>query len=160
MQPQTLSAEEAPLLQDLETENWHPPADVGLRFVNLLLDMIGYYGLATIVGLLIGTYSAVTNTTDAVESVEGLTSGLGGAALSYLIYITYYTIIEGITKGRSLGKFATGTKVVREDGAPFTWGNAFMRSICRIVPFEAFSAFGGHPWHDKWTKTKVIKKPK
>jgi hypothetical protein len=31
-----------------------------------------------------------------------------------------------------------------------------LRTLCRIVPFEPFSAFGGHPWHDKWTRTYVI----
>jgi len=25
------------------------------------------------------------------------------------------------------------------------------------VPLEALSAFGGHPWHDRWTKTRVVK---
>jgi hypothetical protein len=32
----------------------------------------------------------------------------------------------------------------------------FFRSLCRLVPFEPLSGFG-YPWHDRWTKTMVIK---
>ncbi|MFI5196603.1 MAG: hypothetical protein ACHQD8_05900, partial [Chitinophagales bacterium] len=72
--------------------------------------------------------------------------------------IIIYTIIEGITKGRSLGKLITGTVAVKEDLTKITWNEAVIRSTGRLVPFEAFSALGGVPWHDKWSKTIVIKK--
>ncbi len=38
------------------------------------------------------------------------------------------------------------------------WKDALLRSLCRLIPFEAFSYFGGNLWHDKLTKTIVIKK--
>ena len=37
------------------------------------------------------------------------------------------------------------------------WEDAFMRSLCRLIPFDPLSAFAGHPWHDELSKTKVIK---
>ena len=35
---------------------------------------------------------------------------------------------------------------------------AFLRSLCRLVPFEPFSALKkpSYPWHDRWTRTLVI----
>jgi uncharacterized RDD family membrane protein YckC len=65
---------------------------------------------------------------------------------------------RGITKGRSLGKWITGTVAVRLDGNTINWKDAFLRSLSRIVPFEPFSALGYAPWHDKWTETTVVKK--
>ena len=59
-------------------------------------------------------------------------------------------------KGRSIGKFITGTKAVNADGSDMRVETILLRSLSRVVPFEPFSAFGGHPWHDKWTRTHVI----
>ena len=77
-----------------------------------------------------------------------------------VIIVGYYTVFEATTKGRTLGKFITGTQAVREDGSNITWKDAFIRSLCRLVPFEPFSTFGVLPWHDSWSKTIVIKKSK
>jgi uncharacterized RDD family membrane protein YckC len=59
--------------------------------------------------------------------------------------------------GRTLGKLITGSKAVREDGTSLTWKDACLRSLSRMVPFEPFSALGGAPWHDRWTKTTVVR---
>jgi hypothetical protein len=49
----------------------------------------------------------------------------------------------------------TGTKAVNHDGSNISAKTAFLRTLCRLVPFEPFSAFG-IPWHDSWTHTHVI----
>lgn len=74
-----------------------------------------------------------------------------------VIFMGFY---EYLTKGVTLGKLITGTKAVNQDGTNITIGTAFLRSLCRIVPFEPFSALTTpcYPWHDKWTKTFVIDK--
>jgi uncharacterized RDD family membrane protein YckC len=74
------------------------------------------------------------------------------------MYGAYMAIIEGIFKGRSIGKFITGTKAVNEDGSNISFTTAIARGFSRIVPFEPFSALGSpsYPWHDKWNKTYVI----
>jgi uncharacterized RDD family membrane protein YckC len=81
--------------------------------------------------------------------------------ISYLIgvvnYLVYYTICEKGFKGYTLGKLVTGTRVIREDGDELTIKDALLRSLSRLVPLEIFSAFGGYPWHDSWTKTRVIR---
>jgi len=77
-----------------------------------------------------------------------------------LIIVAYYTLFEFFAKGRTLGKMATGTVAVKEDGSRLTFKDALLRTLCRFIPFEVFSAFGYRPWHDSLTKTLVIKKPK
>jgi uncharacterized RDD family membrane protein YckC len=56
-----------------------------------------------------------------------------------------------------VGKLITGSKVVRHDGTAIDWKDAVVRTLCRFIPFEAFSALGTYPWHDQLSKTKVVK---
>jgi len=77
--------------------------------------------------------------------------------LGYLNSVLYYTCCEKFFRGHTLGKLVSGTRAIRENGQELTFGDAILRSLSRLVPFEAFSAFGGHPWHDTWTKTMVVK---
>ncbi len=129
-------------------------ASAGQRFLNYLIDMIAFYLILSLVGVFIGIYYA--------SNGETLNDESGGfIAFTYLIsfitFFAYYTLFEG-TNGKSLGKFITKTRVVRDDGEPMTYGKAFMRTLCRIVPFEVFSAFFGlKMWHDSWTNTMVVK---
>ena len=73
--------------------------------------------------------------------------------------VVYYTVLEVIS-GRTLGKLLTGTKVVATNGSPASVGQILGRSLCRFIPFEAFSFFGGagRPvgWHDSISKTRVV----
>lgn len=50
--------------------------------------------------------------------------------------------METLTKGRSIGKFITGTQVVTLDGETPTANVFLKRSFCRIIPLNAFSFFG------------------
>jgi uncharacterized RDD family membrane protein YckC len=79
--------------------------------------------------------------------------------LGVIIFLTYFVPQEAFF-GRTLGKLVTGTKVVNEDGSKLTFGKAVARTLCRFIPFEAFSFLGGHDrpkgWHDTIPKTKVI----
>jgi uncharacterized RDD family membrane protein YckC len=76
---------------------------------------------------------------------------------SYLVYLGYYLLFEGMAAGRTPGKLATRTRAVMLSGEPLTFGKVLGRTFARIVPFEVFSAFGDRPWHDGWTDTRVIK---
>jgi hypothetical protein len=60
--------------------------------------------------------------------------------------------------GRTIGKLSTNTIAITQDGTPFTFKHALVRSICRSIPFEQFSALGYMPWHDSLSKTAVVKK--
>jgi uncharacterized RDD family membrane protein YckC len=155
---QTVS-EERNLLSEIENDINQQPADKGLRFVNFLLDMIAYYGFIIVIGMGIGLYGLSSGNENIADDLFGA-SKVAEYIFSHAVYLVFYTLIEGISKGRSLGKWITGTVAVRMDGNTITWKDAFLRSLSRIVPFEPFSALGYAPWHDKWTETTVVKKSK
>jgi uncharacterized RDD family membrane protein YckC len=62
-------------------------------------------------------------------------TGLSGAAnVAWLVVIAlYYILLEGFF-GRTVGKFVTGIKVVREaDGQTPGLSNAFLRTLLRLI---------------------------
>jgi uncharacterized RDD family membrane protein YckC len=132
------------LLTDIETEINQETVSVGIRFANYVIDLLIFYILSVITGVVLASFIANAGTP--------LTY-----LISYILYVSYFTFIEGATNGRSVGKLITRSKAVKENGTPITWNDALMRSLSRIVPFEPFSAFGGQPWHDRWSHTKVVK---
>lgn len=135
-------------------------ASTGQRVANYLIDFIvfavAYYGLAILFGVFIAVSGNTYNVSD--DTVSG--NVIIDYAITYLLYIVYYTFCEGASGGRTIGKLVTRTKAVKEDNTSITWGDALKRTLCRIVPFETISGLGGYPWHDKWTNTKVIKNNK
>jgi uncharacterized RDD family membrane protein YckC len=149
--------------QDLFTQEdlySYEDASTGQRFLNLVIDVLFMqYGLGFLTGYLAGLlFSAV------FPEDRGSFFQEGSFALfaflyfvSILNYLIYYTFCEKVFKGITLGKLITGTRAVRNDGSDLSFKDALMRTLSRIVPFEAFSGFGGHPWHDQWTKTMVVK---
>jgi len=148
------------VLTDIQTLNYNY-ASTGQRFFNWLIDNLFMrfavnYLTGAVVGILLQLISP--------EILFELASGERGFVfwgVSYFIgicnYLFYYTLCEKLFRGYTLGKLITGTRAIREDDTELTFKDAFMRSLCRIVPFEVFSALGGFPWHDTWTKTKVVK---
>ena len=134
-------------------------AAVGLRFANFVIDTLLFYVFFLIVVMLFGITAAISSSSD---KITPFFSTNGGAMVFYLsmavLMVVYYSVIEGSTKGRSLGKLITRTVAIRDDGGAITWRDAFLRSLCRIIPLEVLSAFGGNPWHDTLTGTRVVKK--
>ena len=124
-------------------------AGKGKRFANLLIDYVVTTALSFAAGIVVGLLLAANSD----ETTIGLVGNLAGL----LVYFAYHTIMEG-TMGRTVGKLATGTKVVDADGNRPTMGRAALRTLCRIIPFEPFSFLGkeGRGWHDSLTKTWVI----
>ncbi len=137
-------------------------ASTGQRFLNLIIDnILMQYGLSYLTGMAVG-YLLITFFPETAYRFFGDENSFTVLALGYLIamvnYLVYYTFCEKVFNGYTLGKLITGSRAVRQDGKELTFRDAFLRSASRLVPFEAFSALGGgSPWHDKWTKTMVIK---
>jgi uncharacterized RDD family membrane protein YckC len=137
-------------------------ATTGQRFLNFLIDNLFMRFVVTYAsGYLLGYLLAYT-APDFMQSL--IDEGESGArfwilsfTIAYFNYLVYYTFCEKVFKGYTLGKLITGTKAIRNDGSELTFKDAILRSLSRIVPFEAFSALGGRPWHDTWTKTRVVK---
>jgi uncharacterized RDD family membrane protein YckC len=135
-------------------------ASTGQRFLNYLIDFLFLrFVVDAAVGFIIGFVIKLLfpDVRESIGAVSETTLILVGLAVWLITFVAYYTFSEKWFKGYTLGKLITGTRAVRSDGSTLTWENAFLRSISRIVPFEPLSGFGGHPWHDQWTKTMVIK---
>ena len=131
-------------------------ASKGQRFGNYIVDYIVTSGITWMV--LIPMMFTSSDFTDPYGEPSG-----AGTALSYLVsfslMIAYYAVMEKVT-GKTLGKMVTGTRVVREDGSEISWGQAWGRSLARLIPFEPFSVlFSGDAvgWHDSMPNTRVIK---
>lgn len=143
------------LLEDIQYEINLEPVSPGIRFANFIIDLIIFYAGIFVIAL-VWVMIAINNGSNPV-----LNLGMGEQYLfSYVLYFLFYSIIEGASKGRTVGKLITGTVVLKDDGSPITFADAMMRSLCRLIPFEPFSAFGYHPWHDRFSKTIVVKKMK
>lgn len=79
--------------------------------------------------------------------------------LSLFFNFMYYYLFEHYTSGKTLGKFATGTKVVTLDNQIPDSDTLVKRSLCRLIPFDALSFLGEHStgWHDSMSNTRVVK---
>jgi uncharacterized RDD family membrane protein YckC len=129
----------------------------GQRFANMLIDSILCWSLYLGVIFVIAFTMATTGSThDEITSFAE--NSLLLVAISLSVNAAYYILVEKFTKGRTLGKLITGTQAVKEDLSAISWKEAFIRTVTRFIPFEPFSALGNHPWHDRWSKTIVIKK--
>jgi uncharacterized RDD family membrane protein YckC len=86
-----------------------------------------------------------------------------------LIAIAYFVLLEGIAGG-TIGKFATGIRVVNEDGTKLDWSGAVVRNVARIVdafPYGlpylvgAISVWASPTQQrlgDRWANTVVVTK--
>jgi uncharacterized RDD family membrane protein YckC len=52
-----------------------------------------------------------------------------------LVIVGLPTLIETLTRGRSLGKLAAGLRVVRDDGGPVRFRHSFVRALFMLVDF-------------------------
>ncbi len=117
-------------------------ASNGQRFVNFIVDRItSYFLLFLVIGL----------------AGDGPNGGEYLILLAFLMIPLYYILLEGYS-GKTLGKLISRTRAVNEDGSKLGYGTAFVRTICRIIPFEPFSILfsNGVCWHDSIPKTRVI----
>ena len=130
-------------------------ASNGQRLVNYLVDsLLMRYALSYITSTLLVRFLLAVSPQTAYDlfSEENL---LASYIITLLNHLVYYSICEKAFKGYTLGKLITGTRAIRDDGEELTFKDAFLRSLCRLVPFEALSIwFGNGPWHDTWTKPK------
>jgi uncharacterized RDD family membrane protein YckC len=161
MQPETNVQEQEHLFSEEDIFQFEE-ASTGQRFLNMLIDgLLMNFGLSFLTGGIVGYLLGVLFPDFAISlfADEDSSGALWfGIILAYFNDIVYYTFCEKVFKGYTLGKLITGTRAIRTDGGELTLKNAFLRTVCRLVPFEPFSIwFGDGLWHDRWTKTMVIK---
>ena len=128
-------------------------AEKSKRFANYLLDTIGYYVFALIIGFFLGLLELALDTT--IISFED--NPLIDYVFGFLIILIYFSISEFYLNGKSPAKYLTKTRVVSLDGTSLTFKQILGRSFSRLIPFEPFSFLGdGKGWHDSISQTMVV----
>ncbi|UQN30071.1 RDD family protein [Brachybacterium kimchii] len=109
------------------------PASFATRLLSYLID--GAVMLALSIGATVGMVALASRT--------GLDAGFVQAALvlvSVLAFLGYPVLTELLMGGRSLGRLATGTRVVREDGGPVHARQSLLRALMGML--EIWSTTG------------------
>ncbi len=129
----------------------------GTRFLHYLIDLASFVIVLIMFGVVLGILTSVFGMTGLGAWIAGL-GDIGWNIIAITISIIYYTVMEGLF-GRSVGKFITGSIVVDENGEKPDFGTIFKRSLCRLIPFDAFTFLGGsRGWHDSISDTYVVSK--
>jgi uncharacterized RDD family membrane protein YckC len=123
------------------------PVGKGRRFATYLIDSVllncMLFVVSFIMALTIGA-----DTFGAFAADHSLLLGI-------VWFFFYYLFFEGLW-ARTPAKFMLGTVVVRQDGGKPTVGKIALRTLCRCIPFEAFSFLGERGWHDGMSDTRVV----
>ncbi len=99
-----------------------PPASLGTRVLSGLLDVV-IQGVLLVVGfLVVGT----------VASDEAL-AAVGFVLTFVVVLIVFPTVLETLTRGKSIGKYVLGTRTVRDDAGPISFHHAFIRALVEVV---------------------------
>lgn len=125
MQKYTITGEAVVL--NLRAANFMP------RLGAALLDAVLY--VVVWIGLMIGIASSTSafNVDPAAGEVVMILS------MIILMFLAPF-LVEGLSRGRSLGKLAFGLRVVRDDGGTIRWRHAFTRSLTGV--FELWMTAG------------------
>ncbi len=132
------------------------------RFANFIIDRVVFYAvffglssfLAIVYILLGGDQYALDEFANGLENISPLMDSL----VTLIFLIIFYFAFETISKGKTIGKFVTKTKVIMEDGSEPKISDYLLRSLCRLIPFDSISFLGseGRGWHDSVSDTYVI----
>ncbi|MFM2224559.1 MAG: hypothetical protein RJA07_761 [Bacteroidota bacterium] len=116
------------------------------RFLNYIIDLVVFYALM----FLIGVVGALVDPVFVIKYAY---------VIAIVLLLLYYIVLEGTTS-KTIGKMVTGTKVIDEEGNNISFKTALLRTLCRLIPLEAFSFFGegARGWHDSITDTRVVNK--
>jgi len=129
-------------------------ASEGKRFANLILDrifmyivlMVFIFGLALAGGIL--GWNIFQGESDEVTLTDYL--------FGFLATFCYYVFFESLS-GKTPAKYITKTKVIDLNGNKPDIYTCLLRSICRFIPFEAFTFLGSKEGlHDTLSKTLVV----
>lgn len=132
-------------------------ATQGQRVANFFIDLLMRYVLIFVLGFLIALFANFAGNENLLlwlENIDTLTDYL----ISVVILLIYYAIFE-MYFSRTISKYITKTVVVMGDGSKPDSGTIVKRTLCRLIPFDAFSFLGdGRGWHDTMSKTYVVQK--
>lgn len=139
-------------------EAYYFDASTGKRFANFVIDRVVAVIVTFLFGGALGLWAVFVANDPELESLSWLYIPGVEWVLEIAIYLAYLMTFEAFF-GVTIGKLITGTRVVKfnEHQKP-GFGTILIRNLCRLIPFEPFSFFGGTPrgWHDTISKTRVV----
>ena len=101
-------------------------ARLGSRLLARILDLCVQVGLALLLYLLVALFFQLTGDDDAAMRQAV------GVVVIVAVLIGYPVIMETLSRGRTLGKFAIGLRVVRDDGGPIQFRQALTRCLVGV----------------------------
>lgn len=118
------------------------------RLVHTVVDFFGFLIIAFILSSILELFYNPT---------DKQTIYLVGYVLLLVSFFLYFVIMEYKFQ-KTIGKFITKTKVVMNDGRRPKLNEIFIRTACRLIPFDKFSfLFMKNGFHDTLSNTTVIK---
>lgn len=127
------------------------PASRVRRFVNYLLDSLCCMAISE--GIVYGfEFIGIEYALDSVRELIWYT------VFDFSVSSIYYIAFEAIA-GVTVGKLATGTRVVTTSGEAPSFKQVIGRTFARLIPFEALTFLRKAPrgWHDSLSGTRVIR---
>ncbi len=125
----------------------------GSRAGHFIADTILFQILIMVVKFLF----AILNSFTEGDTILNLSIDLIGNVILLVLYPLLYAMCEYYFQ-RTPGKYLTKSLVIDEYGNKPEFRTILLRSIIRIVPFEALSCYNkfSYGWHDQWSKTWVV----
>jgi uncharacterized RDD family membrane protein YckC len=98
--------------------------------LDLAVQVAGLFFVIWIAGSVASSFDSAVATALSLVAVVSILVGLP-------------TLVETLTRGRSLGKVAAGLRVVRDDGGPVRFRHSFVRALFMLVDFWLSGGFVG-----------------
>ncbi len=126
-----------------------------MRLGHYFLDFIMLQGVA----LLIRNFWTIEVPTDinSITEIEFLILQLKLTGIAMVQTFVFYVAFEGFL-GTSPGKMLMGRVIIDEYGERPAFGRIVLRTLGRLIPFEAISCLFPRGWHDMISKTYVVSK--
>lgn len=133
-------------------------ASQGTRLANYVIDYVCQLVLLFGLVIVLTIIALITGNDGILARIESMNM-IEEYALGAVTALIYYNIFE-IFFSRTIGKFITKTVVVDIYGEKPDSQEILVRSLCRLIPFDAFSFLGApnKGWHDSISKTYVVNK--
>jgi uncharacterized RDD family membrane protein YckC len=107
-----------------------PPASVAVRIGSGVLDVLSMF----VVGFCVVFLALVTS-----FSADGALQHVAVVCALIAVFLVYPTTVETLTRGKSVGKWVLGLRVVRDDGGTVTAQQAFVRALVAVPEIYAMS---------------------
>jgi len=106
-----------------------PPAGLAMRTVSAMIDVV-----LTLVMLFMVLFFMIWASLPGGEAL--MWAAYVGSMI--IVFLAWPTTLETLTRGRTIGKLATGLRTVRDDGGPITAQHALVRALIGYVEIYAF----------------------